>query len=214
LKEGELEPARGFSPALFLRLARPCWHYTKVRWYRRRLPHLDADGSAVFVTWRLRGSLPQERVFSPEHVDSGEAFMALDRLLDGAPQRTRVSPPARDRKLSLGTIARDRFAESVLSARLCCDAEPRPCSMDAPRVAPRIGPSSQGSDCPFSELAVGAHREAFWQEEYFDRLVRNDADFRRIRRYIEWNPVSAALVAHPEEFRWSSAYAGLKPHAG
>jgi REP element-mobilizing transposase RayT len=54
----------------------------------------------------------------------------------------------------------------------------------------------------------------FWQEEYFGRLVRSDGEFSRIRRYIEWNPVAAALVAHPEEFRWSSAYAGLKPHAG
>jgi hypothetical protein len=54
----------------------------------------------------------------------------------------------------------------------------------------------------------------FWQEEYFDRLVRNDAEFAKIRRYIEWNPVVAALAAQPEEFPWSSAFAGLKSRAG
>ncbi len=49
----------------------------------------------------------------------------------------------------------------------------------------------------------------FWREEYFDRTVRN-----RIRHYVDWNPVRAALVAMPEEFMWSGAYksrAGLKP---
>ena len=52
--------------------------------YRRRLPHWDIPEAPVFVTWRLCGSLPQERSFLPEHLTSGEAFVALDRLLDSA----------------------------------------------------------------------------------------------------------------------------------
>jgi hypothetical protein len=35
--------------------------------------------------------------------------------------------------------------------------------------------------------------------------VRNDDEFHRIQRYIEWNPVKAGLVFAPEDFRWSSA---------
>ncbi|MCU1337471.1 MAG: hypothetical protein JWO19_3052 [Bryobacterales bacterium] len=61
---------------------------------------------------------------------------------------------------------------------------------------------------------LGRTGNPFWQEEYFDRVVRNEAEFSQIRRYIEWNPVAATLVAQPEQYRWSSAYAGLKPHAG
>jgi hypothetical protein len=38
----------------------------------------------VFVTWRLWDSLPRERVFLPEHLSSGKAFVAWDRLLDRA----------------------------------------------------------------------------------------------------------------------------------
>jgi putative transposase len=45
----------------------------------------------------------------------------------------------------------------------------------------------------------------FWQDESYDRLVRDDAEFGRISRYIEWNPVKAGLVAAPELFPWSSA---------
>ncbi len=44
----------------------------------------------------------------------------------------------------------------------------------------------------------------FWQDESFDHWVRNSAEFDRIRRYIEWNPVNAKLVAHPEDWKWSS----------
>jgi REP element-mobilizing transposase RayT len=45
----------------------------------------------------------------------------------------------------------------------------------------------------------------FWQDESYDRLVRDEIEFRRIQRYIEMNPVKAGLAATPEEFRWSSA---------
>lgn len=52
---------------------------------------------------------------------------------------------------------------------------------------------------------LGRTGEQFWQEEYFDRIVRSESEFVQIRRYIEWNPVKAGLVARPGEFEWSSA---------
>ncbi len=52
--------------------------------YRRHLPHRDAPGNPVFVTWRLHGSLPPERAFPSERLASGRAFVAWDRLLDAA----------------------------------------------------------------------------------------------------------------------------------
>ena len=48
----------------------------------RRLPHYDATGQPVFLTWRLHVSLPASRVF-PAAATSGEAFLVMDRLLDG-----------------------------------------------------------------------------------------------------------------------------------
>ena len=41
-------------------------------------------GQPLFVTFRLCGSLPANRVFPPEQVTSGKAFVAVDRLLDNA----------------------------------------------------------------------------------------------------------------------------------
>ena len=54
---------------------------------------------------------------------------------------------------------------------------------------------------------MGTHGTPFWQDESYDRVVRSDVDFERIRRYIEQNPVAAGLVASAAEFRWSSAMA-------
>jgi len=51
---------------------------------------------------------------------------------------------------------------------------------------------------------LGLTGKRFWQDESYDRLVRDHSEFQRIQRYIENNPVRAGLVATPEEYRWSS----------
>jgi hypothetical protein len=56
--------------------------------------------------------------------------------------------------------------------------------------------------------------QPFWQDESYDRLVRDLTEFERIVRYIEMNPVNAGLAPAPEDFRWSSAGADLQSAAG
>lgn len=51
----------------------------------------------------------------------------------------------------------------------------------------------------------GLTGQPFWQDESYDRLVRNQTELARITHYIEMNPVKAGLAAVPEEFPWSSA---------
>jgi hypothetical protein len=48
--------------------------------------------------------------------------------------------------------------------------------------------------------------KAFWQEESYDRVVRDEREFGRIAEYIDMNPVAAGLVSEPEDRRWSSAW--------
>lgn len=64
---------------------------------------------------------------------------------------------------------------------------------------------TKGPTARWAKELLGRVGKPFWQEEYFDRLVRSAAEFKQIRRYIELNPVKAGLVAHPWEFPWSSA---------
>jgi REP element-mobilizing transposase RayT len=54
---------------------------------------------------------------------------------------------------------------------------------------------------------LGTHGRTFWQYESYDHLVLTDAEFKRIRAYIEQNPVTAGLVAAAEQYQWSSARA-------
>ena len=57
--------------------------------YRRQLPHCDAVGKPLFITFRLYGSLPPGRAFPNDRLTSGKAFVAMDHLLDSADQGPR-----------------------------------------------------------------------------------------------------------------------------
>ena len=47
--------------------------------------------------------------------------------------------------------------------------------------------------------------KTFWQAESYDHWSRDAAEFNRIVKYIENNPVKAGLVEKPEDWPWSSA---------
>ena len=57
-----------------------------------------------------------------------------------------------------------------------------------------------------ANLILGRTGEAFWQVEFFDHRVRDQAglDLTVIVDYAEYNPVSAGLAANPREWHWSS----------
>ena len=45
----------------------------------------------------------------------------------------------------------------------------------------------------------------FWEEDYFDRKIRDEQHFWRVIRYIEGNPARSVLVKAAEDWPWSSA---------
>ena len=44
---------------------------------------------------------------------------------------------------------------------------------------------------------LGLTGQPFWQDESYDRLVRDEREFERTLHYIESNPVTAGLAATP-----------------
>jgi len=79
----------------------------------------------------------------------------------------------------------------------------------SPRVAPvRFLQSIKGYTAREANRVLGQTGEPFWQAESYDHWIRDGGEFERVRAYIENNPVRAGLARSPEEFRWSSAYAG------
>jgi putative transposase len=75
-----------------------------------------------------------------------------------------------------------------------------------PSIAPeRLMKSLKGASAREANRVLGRTGEAFWQKESYDRWVRNQSEFQKIRIYIEANPVKAGLVRNPQDYSWSSA---------
>jgi putative transposase len=169
--------------------------------YRRHLPHWQPDGVEFFVTWRLHGSLPVCKT-----VNDGRSFVEMDRRLDLATDGPRwMDQPA---------IA-DCIVETLLKAERPWDL----CRLTAWAVMPNhvhvlLFPFEalsqvllvlKSASARAANRALGRGGQRFWQEESFDRWVRNSHERDRIIHYIESNPVKAGLARTPEEWRWSSA---------
>src|SRR6202166_3781140 len=75
-----------------------------------------------------------------------------------------------------------------------------------PAVAlPKLTKSLKGITAKRANSMLALTGRSFWQEESYDRLVRHEREFEKIRNYIEENPVRAGLVKEASEYRWSSA---------
>ena len=163
----------------------------------------------MFVTFRLHGSLPANRVFPPAGlVSAGKAFVAVDRLLDAS-----ANGPL--------FLRRPEIAETMVAALQHGERELHRYDLHAFVIMPNhvhllatphvvanrwLGPL-KGFTGHQANLLLGTHGP-FWQQESYDHLVRSGAEFDRIQAYIEQNPVKAGLAGSPEEFLWSSANGG------
>ena len=45
-----------------------------------------------------------------------------------------------------------------------------------------------------------------WQDGFYERVIRNEADLTEKARYVEGNPVRKGLVDEPQEYVYSSAH--------
>jgi putative transposase len=174
--------------------------------YRRRLPHFYAAGQPVFVTWRLHGSLPPDRAFPPAALTSGQAFAALDRLLDEAksgPFYLR-QPPIADMIVEAIQYNATTLQHYILHAFVVMPNHVH--LLATPSVPlPKLTKSIKSITAKRGNAMLALTGNPFWQEESYDHLVRNQREFESIRKYIEGNPVRAGLAQDANEYRWSSA---------
>lgn len=66
----------------------------------------------------------------------------------------------------------------------------------------------KGSTARRANLLLGRTGKYFWQDESFDHWIRDEAEFDKVKSYIEKNPVMAGLVKRPEDWPWSSTAVG------
>jgi thiamine-phosphate diphosphorylase len=142
--------------------------------YRRRLPHLQKPGRAVFAGFNTLGSLKldercRDAVFEHCLHDQGRklhmhAFVVMPNHVHLL--FTPLADP-RGNPFSLQEILGSLKGASAHSVN---------------RLLERQGP--------------------IWEEEWFDHVIRSDTDFDGKLQYIEFNPVKAHLSRSPSEYRW------------
>ena len=171
---------------------------------QRRLPHIYAIGQPLFVTFRLYGSLPAGREFPKESLTSGEAFVAMDRLLDTARygpvhlKRPEVAGLVRDSIQHCGQADCDLHSWVIMPNHVHLLFTPH---TNVSSLLRRL----KGYSARQVNQLLARTGQPFWENESYDRLVRNGEEFRRIENYILTNPVKAGLAGSVEEFPWSSA---------
>lgn len=207
--------------------------------YRRNLPHIQPLNTALFLTFRLTGSLPKEvlgrmldeklileKALKNDPSASQSRFRQLARrhfaMLESWLDKASIGPTWLTDERIAGIVAealhhRDgkRFrldAYSIMPNHVHSVFAPLTNS-DTPESLSSIMHSLKRNTARRANQILG-RSGAFWEHESFDHYIRNHAEHLRIVRYVLENPVKAGLVKTWEQWPWNYVRDPLsKPHA-
>ena len=181
-------------------------------YYERTLPHWHPEGRAIFLTWRLSGSLPEKvlkTLKASKTVEIGRRFREFDVELDKAcsgPLWLKEQPIA---ALVAAAIS-DAASKGVVHAWVVMPNHVH--MLIEPRVpVAEITKAIKGRTARQANLLLARTGKYFWQDESFDHWIRDEAEFAKVKKYIERNPVMAGLVGRESDWLWSSAGRGSNP---
>ena len=165
-------------------------------YYERHLPHWQPEGAALFLTWRLHGSLPKWVEFADVDAEldmaaSGPRWLEDDRVAQCVVDALQYG----ERNLRLYKI----YAWVLMPNHVHILLQPEA------KLA-KITRSIKNYSARQANAILGRTGQPFWQDESYDHWVRGREEFAKIAGYIEENPVAAGLVESPSAWRWSSAF--------
>jgi putative transposase len=192
-----------------------------VTWHNGVLPHLRQDGATYFVTFRLADSLPQSKLRelrayrdewnrqhplpqSREQLDelAREMFTRIERWIDQGLGSCVLRDKAAAHCMAdaMQHFAGDRY---VLGAYVVM---PNHVHAIVQPLHPAIHSldSILGSWKQYASREINIQRQApgpLWQEEGFDRVIRDAEHLYRVLQYIGRNPRNAGLSPN-ECLRW------------
>ena len=196
--------------------------------YQRNLPHWHPPNTAIFLTWRLHGSLPknlinqlkitrQELLKRKAGIASGwtvdarlveykRLFAKVDAILDKAEE----GPLWLNQDNIAGAVQRSLlktyghlytlWSYVVMANHIHVFLKPK---RDV--TIALITKHLKGGTARQANTLLHRTGQPFWQDESFGHWSRDPDEFFRIVRYIENNPVKAGLVKKADEWTWSSA---------
>ncbi len=174
--------------------------------YRRKLPHWIPDQTAIFLTWRLAGSLPRhpeiltirkptrsvveyEEQLERDH--SGPHWLADQRVATMVADAIRYGHAVRKIYSLYAWVIMPNHVHVV---------------MEPSQRLPDITRWLKGRTGRSANQILGRTGIPFWQEESYDHWIRSADELNKTIRYVEGNPVRAGLVETAEAWRYSSAW--------
>ncbi len=211
---------RGIKPAN-QEIGAPRWHS------RGYLPHFESSDVTQHVTFHLADSLPQtvllrlesELKFLPIEKRASERRKQIDAWIDAGHGSCILRNPAIADMVQASLLAFDSqryrlLAWVVMPNHVHTLFQP----MNGWTVAKIVAAwkkftarkirDAQRDSTPGTPISRLAPTTPVWHREYWDRYIRDESHFQQALEYIHLNPVKANLVVTPEEWPWSSAYAG------
>ena len=205
--------------------------------YRRHLPHYQPEDATLFITFRLANSIPQividqltaeaERMdkvldkIANKHeraqlayLEQRKFFAKWDKALDAAQSGPTWLKDQRIAALLSESLHYRNGREYELVAfcimpnhgHLVC--APLKDEHGTTQSLTKMMHSLKGRVARKANLFLGQSGK-FWQHENYDHVVRNDAELKRIVRYVVNNPVKASLVEKPEDWKWTYSKFGM-----
>jgi REP element-mobilizing transposase RayT len=182
------------------------------------LPHWTAEGATYFITFRLADSLPKpavERLKSEQRMlerqfEQGTQQMTAEELIRRSKLKSEAYLKMLDECHGECLLRRPAVAEVVASALKFFDKQryrlhawcimPNHVHAVVQPVPERDLPGILHSWKSFTSTKINkllGRQGAFWQTEYYDHLIRDDAEFAHYVKYTRDNPMVAGLVDWP-----------------
>ena len=117
--------------------------------YRRNLPHWQPEGAALFITWRLYGSLPRERA---TQIRTGKNACATENTGKNACATENTSRNA----CATGNTSRNACATGNTSKNACATENTGPFWLNNPSIAQAVVETIQKGETPLGYFVISA----------------------------------------------------------
>ena|ERR1017187_914822 len=175
---------------------------------RRHLPHWIPEEAAVFVTWRLAGSLPPRAAETDDKNRSSvpRSFLQHDEQLDWMRSGPVWLQDPRVARVVVGALLYGETVRGFYQLHAWVVMPNHVHAIFQPHAAmPTVMRWLKGRTGRVGNQFVGRTGTPFWQDESFDHWIRSAEELSDLIEYVENNPVKADLVETKELWRWSSA---------
>ncbi len=188
--------------------------------YRRKLPHIQPQEAVIFVTFRLKGTLPKHLIQNLKNdlenakdaakmnseiqkMAENDYYDAIDDALDSANYGSTWLKDDRVAKIvadSLHYIDRKDFkliCYCIMSNHVHFIAYKFEKSLY------KIMNSLKTYSARQANIVLNRSGSSFWQREYYDRVVRDRNDLHTKIEYVLNNPVKINLINNWKNWKWS-----------